>query len=127
MAEKANRRSENLTGSKARSTEHLTVYCVEVEKMIRTRRCAFHQGQGHRDPHRKVGYGSSLSLPDRTIVLANRGGSYMSLKRGNPLHGFPGVKIVVSGYRGSEIPINTPSLWGKEFPEDPEKCSPTGV
>ena len=56
MAEKANRRSENLTESKTRSMEHLTVYCAVVEWLIRSHRCAFHQGQGHRDPHRKVGY-----------------------------------------------------------------------
>ena len=56
MAEKANRRSENLKKPKTRSMEHLTVCCVEVDLLIRTHRRAFHQGQGHRDPRKKVGY-----------------------------------------------------------------------
>ncbi len=56
MAEKANRRSENLSDVKTRFMKHLAVCCVEVDRLIRTRRRAFHQGQGHRDPRQKVGY-----------------------------------------------------------------------
>ena len=85
MAEKANRRSESLIFPKTRIMEHLTVYCAEVDNVIRTHRCVFHQGQGHRDSRLKAGYMAAARLsriencsckPGRVIYGENTGLRY---------------------------------------------------
>ncbi len=93
MAEKANRRSENLSDVKTRFMKHLAVCCVEVDRLIRTRRRAFHQGQGHRDPRQKVGY-MAAACPFRI--------DNCSCKPGRVIYGGTGV---FRGHTGNYVPI----------------------